>query len=38
MLRLLGGEALDGRSSLRRAATYKVRVLVLLLVLIYALS
>jgi hypothetical protein len=38
MLRLLGGEALDGRSTLRRAATYKVRVLVLLLVLIYALS
>ena len=38
MLRLLGGEALDGRSSLRRAATYKVRVLVMLLVLIYALS
>lgn len=38
MLRLLGSEALDGRASLRRAATYKVRVLVLLLVLIYVLS
>jgi hypothetical protein len=38
MLRLLGTEALDGRVPLRRAAAYKVRVLVLLLVLIHVLS
>lgn len=38
MIRLLGLEALDERVSLRRAAAYKVRVIVLLLVLIYVLS
>lgn len=38
MIRLLGMEALDGRTTLRRAAKYKLRALVLLLVLIYVLS
>jgi hypothetical protein len=38
MIRLLAGEALDGRTRLRRAAAYKVRVLVLLLLLVAVLQ
>ena len=38
MIRLLGNEALQGRTTLRRAAQYKLRVIVLLLLLIYVLQ
>jgi hypothetical protein len=38
MVRLLAMEALDGRTTLRRAAVYKLRAIVLLLLLIYVLS
>ena len=38
MIRLLGNEALQGRTTLRRAAHYKLRVIVLLLLLIYVLQ
>ena len=37
MIRRLGSEALQGRTPLLRAAKYKLRVLVLLLLLIYVL-
>lgn len=38
MIRLLAAEALDGRTRLRRAAAYKLRVLVLLMLLIAVLQ
>ena len=37
MIRLLGNEVLQGRTPLRRVAQYKLRVIVLLLLLIYVL-
>jgi hypothetical protein len=38
MIRLLATEALDGRTTLRRAALYKLRAIVLLLLLVYLLN